>query len=79
MQQFGAKIGYPGEHGRPVGAHLLAPGEGSAGVGRLRAAVVRVEQGCGSVEIMGVHGADEPIHHLTHTHPTDFGEAARAR
>src|SRR5436190_22490276 len=33
--QLGAEIGYPGEHGRPVGAHLPAAGERSAGVGRL--------------------------------------------
>src|SRR5690349_14288940 len=63
---FGVEIGDPREHGLPVGEHLGSPGEGPAGVRRLLAAVILVDETGYGIEIVGVHGHGQPVNHVGH-------------
>src|SRR3954466_14719039 len=67
-QHVGVEVGYAGEHRSPVGAHLRAAGESAAGVGRLGAAILRVDQRGRSIDIVGVEGAHEAIDDFSHGH-----------
>ena len=66
---LGAEVGDPGKHGRPVGAHLSPPNEGSAGVRRLLAAVILVEETGDGIEIMSVHRHNQSINYISHRVP----------
>ena len=69
----------PREHGLPVGTHLGPPGEGPARVRRLFASVVLVEETGRRIEIMGVHGHDQPVNHFGHQVPPGSRASAPAR
>jgi hypothetical protein len=58
---FGMEVGDPREHSIPVGAHLGSPDEGPARMRRLLAAVALVEETGRGIEIMRVHGHDQPV------------------
>ena len=66
---FGVEVGDPREHGLPIGAHVRSPDEGPARMRRLLAAVVLVEETSRGIEIMFVHGHDQPVNHFGHLIP----------
>src|SRR5215470_6898702 len=69
LADLGVEVRDPREHGLPVGAHLRPPDEGPARVRRLLAAVVLMEETSRSIEIMCVHGHDQPVNHFGHQIP----------